>query len=70
VSGEDGWETVEGIKAKPSKETPAPETEKKESKETEQKEKKQSKKREPAVVNSRAAMLDSAPTVKRDVSEN
>ncbi len=65
-SGEDGWATVEGVKGKPTKETEPVKSEEKETKE--KGERKPSKKREPAVVNSRAAMLDAAPVVKRDVS--
>ena len=65
-SGGDGWEKVEGVKGKSTKETPAGKPEEKETKEKE--ERKPSKKREPKVVNSRAAMLDAAPDVKRDVS--
>lgn len=68
---EDGWETVEGVKVKTTKEAPKGakkpiEGDKKDS--NEGGEKKPSKKREPKVVNSRAAMLESAPEVKRDVS--
>ena len=65
-SGEDGWATVEGVKGKPTKETEPVKSEEKETKE--KGERKPSKKREPTVVNSRAAMFDSAPDVKRDVS--
>lgn len=68
---EDGWETVEGVKAKSSKDKDASALgkqatsgDKKDSKESG--EKRASKKREPEIVNSRAAMLESAPVVKRD----
>jgi len=65
ASGQDGWEVVEGVKTKPSKEN---QTSKSTDKVdiSESGEKKPSKKHEPVVVNSRAAMLESAPDVKRD----
>lgn len=66
-SGEDGWETVEGVKNKSSKENQITESAE-EIDVKEEEEKKPSKKREPVIVNSRAAMLESAPAVKRDSS--
>jgi len=63
LSGNDGWETVEGVKNNSSKEIQTRKSaEENDSKEDGEK----AKKLEPAAVNSRAAMLESAPDVKRD----
>jgi hypothetical protein len=66
---DDTFTTVTSEKfEKKGDEIPVPATDNKDVKDKE--EKKPSKKREPKIVNSRAAMLDSAPQVKRDVSRS